>query len=177
MKNNFGIKDKAACDRYELLKGCKYSAVLEKPDSQSFENGFKWIVSINGKRFKYFEGIGHVVNQQYYNKLIAKELLNHLTGIKRDIFSRDYYKGVYKVERVNNGKLTPPKLESVMYCLLSDYSCAVNADSFKDFCAEFGYDVDSRAALKTYKQLQANAVKVAGLGLDLEALQEAFSDY
>lgn len=157
-----------------LLKDLNYKAELQGFDTSNAAN---WKVTINGKTFKYFEGIGNFIEQKYYNKLIAQEVIKVLSGEKKDWLASDYYKGVYKTDRIKKNKLTPPKIQDVMYCLVSDYFCAVDANSFEDFCANFGYDVDSIKALKTYKALQKNAIKIAGLGLDLKALQDAYSDY
>jgi hypothetical protein len=44
-----------------------------------------------------------------------------------------------------------PKLADVLDCLASDSSSVDNAGSFEEWCAEYGYDTDSRRAEKTYK--------------------------
>ena len=45
----------------------------------------------------------------------------------------------------SNGN-TPPTAYDVLSCLTK-----YDVGSFEDFCSEFGYDTDSRAAYKTYK--------------------------
>lgn len=56
------------------------------------------------------------------------------------------------------GNPLPPKHDEVLYCLLGDEGCA--KDTFPDFCANFGYDVDSRKALETYLACQENGRKL-----------------
>lgn len=47
---------------------------------------------------------------------------------------------------------TPPKAADVLSNLISDAECS--DQSFADFCAELGYDEDSRRALETYLACQ-----------------------
>jgi hypothetical protein len=44
----------------------------------------------------------------------------------------------------------PPELAGVLDCLASDASGVENARTFEEWCAEYGYDADSRAAERTY---------------------------
>lgn len=48
-----------------------------------------------------------------------------------------------------------PSCEDVMDCLASDACGIKNARNFADWCAEYGYDEDSRKAEKTYLACQA----------------------
>lgn len=54
-----------------------------------------------------------------------------------------------------------PTAADVLDCLASDASGIENARSFEDWCGEYGCDVDSRTAEKTFKvcQRQANQLK------------------
>jgi len=52
--------------------------------------------------------------------------------------------------------LDPEKF--VLYCFVSDAVAA--KDSFKDFCSEMGYDVDSRKAEKIYKECEKSLNKL-----------------
>jgi len=54
-----------------------------------------------------------------------------------------------------------PDAEGVLKCLLSDASGA--DDSFESWCADYGYDSDSRKAERTYKQVQAQTAKLRRL--------------
>lgn len=53
-----------------------------------------------------------------------------------------------------------PTAADVLYCLISDTTSVDNARSFEDWCAEFGYDTDSRKAEKIYKQCLAIGEKL-----------------
>lgn len=64
----------------------------------------------------------------------------------------------------------------VLHCLISDASSADN--TFEDWCADFGYDSDSRKAERTYKACQRIAVKLNKLlGSDLEKFAAIVADY
>lgn len=60
-----------------------------------------------------------------------------------------------------------PTTADVLDCLASDASGFENARSFDDWCAEYGYDTDSRTAERTYKIVARQAAKLkAMLGAD-----------
>lgn len=48
-------------------------------------------------------------------------------------------------------------LYSVLSCISSDYYCP---DTFEDFCAEFGYEEDSRKALETFQEASKHATEL-----------------
>jgi len=48
-------------------------------------------------------------------------------------------------------KPVAPELDTVLDCLRSDAESWENARNFEDFCAEFGYDTDSRKAEGIYR--------------------------
>ena len=50
---------------------------------------------------------------------------------------------------------------SVLDALVSDASAYDQADSFEDFCEEFGYDTDSRKAEQSYRQCGEISKKLA----------------
>ena len=64
---------------------------------------------------------------------------------------------------------TPPTAYDVLACLQK-----YDVGSFEDFCGDFGYDTDSRTALKTYKAVCKEYDKVCALWSDaeIEQLQE-----
>jgi hypothetical protein len=69
-----------------------------------------------------------------------------------------------------------PTDKDVIPCLLTDYS--VMNDSFEDFCANFGYDEDSRKAEKIYNQSIKNGKKLENLfGADFGKIAEKYSEY
>ena len=49
-------------------------------------------------------------------------------------------------------KAIKPEIAEVLYCLLNDALCG--QDTFEDFCCNYGYDTDSRKALKLYLSCQ-----------------------
>jgi len=66
----------------------------------------------------------------------------------------------------HNGKA--PKADEVLGCLASDSAAIENTRSFEDWCAEFGYDSDSRKAEKTFKVCEHQAKRLRSfLGEDL----------
>lgn len=71
-----------------------------------------------------------------------------------------------------------PKLDSVMYCLISDAD-VINYASYEDWAANFGYDEDSRKGEKIYKDCLASALQLRSVLGDakIAELQEAFQDY
>ena len=70
-----------------------------------------------------------------------------------------------------------PTAASVLYCLLSDAE-ALDM-SFSDWCANFGYDEDSRKALAIYDSCCENAKKLRRCfdRQTIETLREALQDY
>jgi len=64
----------------------------------------------------------------------------------------------------------------VLHCLISDTQSAVN--SFEDWCADFGYDTDSRKAEAIYNACQRISVKLHKLlGDDLSKFADMLQDY
>lgn len=75
-----------------------------------------------------------------------------------------------------------PKAQDVLNALALDSSGVENARSFEEWCAEYGYDTDSRKAERIYRACEKQAEKLKSfLGDDLyqellyntESLQEA----
>ncbi len=53
-----------------------------------------------------------------------------------------------------------PEAAEVLDCLASDSSGIENAQSFEDWCGEYGYDTDSRKAEKIFKTCERQAEKL-----------------
>ena len=68
-----------------------------------------------------------------------------------------------------------PSIDDVIYSLVMDADCA--SESFDDFCANCGYDTDSRKALETYLACQESGHKLRKMGINLEEAREAYQDY
>jgi hypothetical protein len=57
----------------------------------------------------------------------------------------------------------PPKVWDVLDCLASDASGYMHARGFGDWCAEYGYDEDSRKAKRTYDAIGRQADRLMEL--------------
>lgn len=92
--------------------------------------------------------------------------------INGEIF--DYYtgRGLFDAKKHTPKK---PTVDDVLYSLLGD-SEAENM-TFDDWCANFGYDSDSRKALETYIACQNNAKKLRRTGINIEAEKIRLQDY
>jgi hypothetical protein len=56
-----------------------------------------------------------------------------------------------------------PTLDEVLDCMASDASGYDNAQSFEDWCSEYGFDTDSRKAERTYKTIQRQSGRLKEL--------------
>lgn len=70
------------------------------------------------------------------------------------------FRVTFSMGRGHNGKA--PTLPDVLSCLASDASGYENARDLADFCAEYGYDTDSRKAEKTYRVIGQQAARLRG---------------
>lgn len=69
-----------------------------------------------------------------------------------------------------------PKIEQVLHSLILDASCG--NDTFEDFCANCGYDTDSRKALDAYMACQKIGSDLRRvLGSKYPEIEEALADY
>jgi hypothetical protein len=67
-----------------------------------------------------------------------------------------YYTGPGLRDRMADG----PSAEDVLDCLLSDASTVESVSTFEEWCAELGYDEDSRRAERTYEAIKAQTVRL-----------------
>jgi hypothetical protein len=65
----------------------------------------------------------------------------------------------------------PPTLDDVLDCLVSDAGSVRHGQDFAEWCSEFGYDVDSRKAYKSYKGCIKEWQGLTRLGVDFEQLE------
>lgn len=59
------------------------------------------------------------------------------------------------------GHLEDPVCADVLDCLINDAQSVDMGDTFETWCAEYGYDTDSRKAEKTYRACQLIAGKLS----------------
>lgn len=63
-----------------------------------------------------------------------------------------------------------PTATDVLECLISDASSMWDGQDFENWCAEIGYDTDSREAERTYKAVERQTAKLRRfLGDDFDA--------
>ncbi len=137
----------------------------QKPRGDWPEASHKFIFTINGKTFDYYTGLGH---RQGIGLPSDKREFKRLSGANIN----DY--GLQELLRISRATL--PGTEELFYSLVIDASAESMA--FSDWCADYGFDTDSREALQTYEACQENAVKMRGLvNASMEKLQEYFQDY
>lgn len=148
---------------YEILKGSgiKYDVHFNGVGSDGF-NGEKWehdkfIIFFsnekNSGRFEYNTGFGHRITHKQFSKISPKNIRlasihKEISGLHRVLFS------------ISEGYTyaVAPTAASVLHSLFLDASAG--AETFEDFCSNFGYDTDSRKALDTYLACQENGVKL-----------------
>lgn len=73
----------------------------------------------------------------------------------------------------------PPALPGIMHCLVTDSQSVMGGTTFEQWAGDFGYDIDSISALRTFEACQKQAKDFAAL-LDLgdmDRLIELFQDY
>lgn len=107
------------------------------------------------------------------NTICGRDLLNHYAehGRHAHISAGGHILGTREAFRA-------PSLLDVLSSLLTDAS-AIDSATFPDWCAEFGLDVDSRSAEKTYRACIETGLKLRAMFGDvgLAALREFFTDY
>lgn len=129
----------------------------------------KWMVIINGQTFDYHTGIGH---REPLNEWWGQEF-NRLMSLnpKKDKANLTMYAS--KLEAVSKPK--PLNIDDVLYSLVLDSQ--LSSEDFEDFCANLGYDEDSRKAEEIYRDCRKNAKKVKTFINNLEEAYELFQDY
>ena len=101
----------------------------------------------------------------------------------------DYHKGCglrrNKVRRDHLGRTTklretepvPVTLDEAVWSLYMDAQTVAHGQTFADFCADYGYDEDSRKAEATFNACRDQWAALVRLGGDLDALSDLFADY
>lgn len=128
----------------------------------------KYIVIIEGQDFEYSCGIGHRIKNNIDRGEFSK-LMNR--NPKKDKASLYLY--IDQLKQCSKPK--PLNIDDILYSLLLDSQAG--AESFDDFCDNFGYDNDSIKANEIYKDCQKNAKKVKTFISNLDEANELFSNY
>jgi hypothetical protein len=133
----------------------------------------EWRCAFKGAKaahtFEYFTGIGHRTKME--DSAAGRLALVQLKNVNRNSIAwADAVK--------THCKPKAPHAAGVLYCLLLDADGASNG-TFDDWCAEYGYDTDSRKALGTYLACQKTATQLRELFTHehLEAMHLALQDY
>lgn len=104
--------------------------------------------------------------------------LYHADNVKRvkgaELFS-PYYTGLG--HRSKQGTPRTPHIAGILHSLLMDASSG--EELFSDFCANFGFDTDSRKALAMYLECQETGEKLRKVfsGEALDTLRDMLKDY
>jgi hypothetical protein len=108
----------------------------------------QWLVKIGLHEFDFYTGIGHRLDNMKSNSSLT---MKQKDGIKKLSELLGQPKVTEKLTDNFKGNVfaVAPTQASVLYCLLSDASCA--DQNFDDFCSELGYDADSMKDFKTYQ--------------------------
>lgn len=129
----------------------------------------EYVITINGQRYNYFQGIGHRKEKSKYHKKDAQKWLNFRP--RKEIESFDYL-----VKMLNTNTIPKEiKIDDVLYSLVldSDYGQM----SFNDFCDNFGYNYDSIKHLNLHRECTETYKKVQKIGININKAIELFQDY
>jgi hypothetical protein len=110
----------------------------------------KWIFQLQGCAFDYYTGLG-----------------------LRDKEETDYHLESPYDTTCGRG-IRKPSVYDLFYALCLD--ALLGDDTFEHFCANCGYDEDSRRAYATWQACQETAKQLERLGVDYHALSNYFSD-
>lgn len=126
-------------------------------------------VDNNWKHFKWAATFAKVDPSRYYSGfpvVVAEESFCYRMGMVHST-----------KDKFGNIKPKPPRAASVLHSLLLD--AGAERVGFESWCDEYGYDVDSRKALRAYVACQKTAVKLANIftSSQLETLREMMQDY
>jgi hypothetical protein len=174
-----------------MLKPLEYSASL----NGARDGMVRWRININGQTFDFGEGVGHFVtgptpHKQWkepkeVNQAIAEKIATGSNAHDIESTIANFYKATKRLPSARwdarsgtmggIGRVLPPELDSVLYCLVSDAEAENMGHA--DWCDNFGYEVDSRKGLEIYLECQNIAQKLRKAGVNIEAERERLADY
>ena len=139
----------------------------------------RWVLTLSKgsitETFDYWTGIGHRKARKFAScgEWLPQRALKIIGGMELRQTDENFKNA--KAELENGSTAVYPKLDDVLCCLLSDSeACDL---SFEEWCAEFGYDTDSRKALAVYEACKANGEKCKRLGIGGAEMREKFADF
>lgn len=106
---------------------------------------FAWNATINGESFAFYCGAAHAKPQSPANPDRAVYQFDRWLSIEDAIVERKI-------------KPTAPSCADVLYCLLLDANAM--DETFEEWCANVGFDTDSRKALETYLECQTSGIRL-----------------
>lgn len=130
----------------------------------------RYLVIIEGQDFEYSCGIGHRVAK--IELKLCKEFKKVMNKTPQKTKSNLL---LYADELNKVSKPKPLNIDDVLFCLVLDAQSG--AESFEDFCDNFGYNEDSIKHNEIYKACQKNGKKVKTFIKDIEQASELFQDY
>lgn len=118
----------------------------------------KRIKDVHYQEFDYFTGLGH------------REIIRGLRA--SGLSGASFVKGQWQVTKTKS-----PDIAGVLHSLIMDSSAC--AQSFSNWCDDYGYDSDSIKARDTYDACQVNSDKLCKVftRVQIEQLQEMLQDY
>lgn len=159
----------------ELTTGVIYNATFI-PKSQSRNRDEKspslnWRIQLirNGVSYEtdYMMGIGRITERE---RSAMKQAVGYITSSGRKTLDEKRIANnmaetgqIIGIDnKIRLATIKPPKLESVVYCLLRDVD-VLNHSSFEDWASNFGYDTDSRKACDIYHECLKTALKLKSM--------------
>jgi len=129
----------------------------------------KYIVIIEGQDFEYSCGIGHRIEKDRFQRdKFKKTMIKNPQKTKSNLL-------LYIDELKAVSKPKPLNIDDILYSLILDSQAG--AESFDDFCDNFGYNNDSIKANDIYKACQKNGKKAKTFITDIDKASELFLNY
>jgi len=171
--------------------GLAYSAEFV-PQSQSRNAGEKtfslnWrVVLARSPRANmavdYMQGIGHVPGNAFDFRPTARNIEIQQASAERGVYftagqKLNWWAG--QPGRCHGTKIPAPHIADVLHCLILD-AAVLDFPQFENWAAEYGYDVDSRAGEKVYRQCLAQALELRvllGGDAGIEKFRAILADY
>ena len=130
----------------------------------------QWEFTISSEKFGFFTGLGHRGLTEEAKREVEAEY-----PPPRFLGSQTYEKYLAALDAARVPK--PPHVTTLLHSLIRDSQAATQ--SFKDWCEECGYDIDSRKALDMYLECQEidDKLRAAVDQSTFEKLKSLLEDY